>query len=44
MDFIGGLKVRVAGETVISGAVTVPLNGEGFRPDALGTVAVEQYF
>ena len=44
VDFIGGLKVRVAGETVISGAVTVPLNGEGFRPDALGTVAVEQYF
>jgi hypothetical protein len=28
---------------MISGSVTVPVNGEGFRPAAVGTIAVEFY-
>jgi hypothetical protein len=44
IDALGGIKVRVAESTVISGAVNVPLNNEGFRAAAVGTLAVEQYF
>ncbi len=44
IDFLGGVKVRVANKTVLSGSVNVPLNNEGFRAAAVGTVAVEQYF
>lgn len=44
VDFLGGVKVRVANKTVLSGSVNVPLNNEGFRAAAVGTVAVEQYF
>jgi hypothetical protein len=44
IDALGGIKVRVAGKTVLSGTVNVPLNNEGFRAAAVGTVAVEQYF
>jgi hypothetical protein len=44
VDFIGGLKVQVLESAVVSGAVTVPLNGQGFRPAALGTLALEAYF
>jgi len=44
VDFLGGIKFRVAENTIISGAVDVPLNDQGFRPVAFGTVAVEQYF
>ncbi len=44
VDFLGGVKVRVANKTVLSGSVNVPLNNEGFRAAAVGTLAVEQYF
>jgi len=44
VDFLGGVKVRVANKTILSGSVNVPLNNEGFRAAAVGTLAVEQYF
>lgn len=44
VDFIGGFKVRILEKTVLGGSVNVPLNHEGFRAEAVGTVAVEQYF
>lgn len=44
IDALVGAKVRIADKTVLSGSVTVPLNNEGFRAAAVGTVAVEQYF
>lgn len=44
IDALGGIKVRLAEHTVLSGAVNVPLNNQGFRADAVGTIAVEQYF
>lgn len=44
VDFLGGVKVRLLDQLVASGAVTVPLTDDGFRPDALGTVALEFYF
>jgi hypothetical protein len=44
-NFVGGIKVKTADNQVLSGAVNVPLNSdEGFRPDAIGTVAYEFYF
>jgi hypothetical protein len=44
-NFIGGIKVKTADNQVLSGAVNVPLNSDdGFRPDAIGTVAYEIYF
>ncbi len=44
IDFLGGIKVRIAEKAVISGSVNVPLNNQGFRPDAAGTLALEGYF
>ena len=44
VDALGGIKLRVADKTVLSGTVSVPLNNEGFRPAAIGTLVVEQYF
>lgn len=44
IDMLLGIKLRVSDHAVISGAVTVPLNDQGFRPAAIGTLAVEQYF
>ena len=44
VDLLLGLKLRVAEDTVIAGAVTVPIDREKFQPDALGTLALEQYF
>jgi hypothetical protein len=44
IDALGGVKFRLNDRSVISGAVNVPLNNEGFRAAALGTVAVEVYF
>jgi Putative MetA-pathway of phenol degradation len=44
LDALGGIKVRVAQKTVLSGSVNVPLNNDGFRAAAVGTFAVEQYF
>jgi hypothetical protein len=43
VDFLGGIKVAITKKWVISGAVDMPLNGEGFRPDAVGTIAAEFY-
>ncbi len=44
IDALGGVKVRLAEKSVLSGAVNVPLNNEGFRAAAVGTVSVEFYF
>jgi hypothetical protein len=41
VDFLGGIKMRLAERVILTGAVDVPLNDEGFRPDGLGTVAFE---
>ncbi len=43
IDFIGGLKLRLATNWFLSGAVDVPLNNAGFRPVALGTLALEYH-
>lgn len=43
VDFTGGLKLAVTRSVVLSGAVTVPLNNQGFRPVAFGTLSVEVY-
>jgi len=43
VDFTGGAKVALTRDIVLSGAVTVPLNNEGFRPVAFGTLGVEVY-
>lgn len=44
VDFLGGVKYRLTDRVVISGAVNVPLNDEGFRAAAVGTLAAEIYF
>ena len=44
VDFLAGIKVRLTERSVVSGAVNVPLNDEGFRAAAVGTIAVEYYF
>jgi len=44
VDLIYGSRIRITNRLVLSGAVDVPLNNEGFRPVAVGTVAVESYF
>jgi hypothetical protein len=44
IDALGGVKLRVGDKTVLSGSVNVPLNNEGFRAAAVGTLALEQYF
>ena len=44
VDFLFGMKVKVYDGTVLSGSVNVPVTGDGFRPDAVGTVALEYYF
>ena len=38
------LKFAVTDKVVLSGTVNVPVNDEGFRADAVGTVAAEYYF
>lgn len=44
-NFVGGLKFQTADNQALSGAVTVPLNqDDGFRPDAIGTIAYELFF
>lgn len=43
IDFLGGFKVRITDGLVLSGSATTPLNGQGFRAAAVGTVAVEVY-
>jgi hypothetical protein len=44
IDFLGGFKVRLTDSVVLSGSATTPLNSEGFRADAVGTVAIEAYY
>lgn len=44
VDFLFGVKGQILENTVLSGAVNVPLNSDGIRPEAVGTVAVEMYF
>lgn len=44
VDFLFGVKGQILDNTVLSGAVNVPLNDQGIRADAVGTVAVEMYF
>lgn len=39
-----GAKVRLSPDIVLSGSVSVPVNNQGFRPDAVGTLAAEWYF
>jgi hypothetical protein len=44
IDFLAGFKIGILSKTVLSGNVTVPLNGDGFRADVTGTLAIEQYY
>jgi hypothetical protein len=44
VDFLFGVKGQVLDNAVISGAVNVPINNDGIRPAAVGTVAFEMYF
>lgn len=44
VDFLGGIKVRLSQQVALSGSVNVPLNSEGFRAAAVGTLAAEYYF
>jgi hypothetical protein len=44
VDFRGGGKVFLADWLVVSGSVSLPLNDEGFRPDAVGALGAEIYF
>src|SRR5262249_15695617 len=44
LDFLVGVKVRRSNSSVLSGAVNVPVNDEGLRPIAVGTVGFEYYF
>jgi hypothetical protein len=44
VDFLGGFKVRLGDRAVLSGSVTTPLNSQGFRADAVGTIAIEGYY
>jgi len=43
VDFLAGLKIRLGEKSVLFGAVSVPVNEEGVRPAAVGTVAIEIY-
>jgi hypothetical protein len=44
VDFLFGMKVRLIGGAVLSGSAGVPVTSDGFRPAAVGTVALEYYF
>jgi hypothetical protein len=44
VDFLFGVKGQILDNMVLSGAVNVPINDQGIRPEAVGTVAVEMYF
>jgi hypothetical protein len=43
VDFVGGVKVKVFENLFLNGIVNVPLTDDGFRADAVGTVALEYY-
>jgi hypothetical protein len=44
VDYLFGVKARIVNNTVLSGAVNVPITSDGFRAAAVGTVALEYYF
>lgn len=44
INLLFGAKVKLAGDSVLSGAVSVPLNTQGIRPIAIGSLAFEMYF
>lgn len=44
VDFLFGVKGQILENAVISGSVNVPINNDGIRPAAVGTVAFEMYF
>jgi len=44
IDYLFGVKGQILENAVISGAVNVPINSDGIRPAAVGTVAFEMYF
>ncbi len=44
VDFLAGIKFRVTDNWIVSGAIDVPINSQGFRPAAAGTLALEYYF
>jgi len=44
VDFLFGVKGQVLENAVVSGSVNVPINSDGIRPEAVGTVAFEMYF
>lgn len=44
VDFLFGIKGQLLENAVVSGSVNVPLNSDGIRPEAIGTVAFEMYF
>jgi len=43
IDFLGGFKFELSKGVVLAGAVSVPVNNEGFRAAAIGTLAIELY-
>jgi len=43
VNFIAGIKLRIAERWVASGAVSVPVTDEGFQAAAVGTLALEFY-
>lgn len=44
IDFLGGIKIKLTDNAVLGGSVSVPLTSDGFRADAVGTIAGEIYF
>ena len=44
VDVLVGMKLRLGERSVIAGAVSVPVTGQGFQPAALGTLEWEMYF
>ena len=43
IDFLGGFKFELSKGVLLAGAISVPVNNEGFRAAALGTLAIELY-
>lgn len=43
LDALAGVKWRLGPRWVLAGAVQVPLTNDGFRPDVVGTLAVEAH-
>lgn len=44
INFLFGSKLALTESLVLSGAVVVPINDEGIRPTAQGTMAIEAFF